>query len=99
MSKKGAKLTAQAKRIALVREYVERYLLFLRELVLADPKFDPTAIRTAMAAVGKAEIWPCTDGAVVLVYAQVYCQVDIVVQNAQNLSLNDFFKHPISIPD
>src|SRR5713226_4945269 len=65
--KKARTLKSDKTRSEELRGYIESYLSALRALQTVPPFNDPPP-EPALIAAGRAEIWPCEDGAIVLFY-------------------------------
>jgi hypothetical protein len=79
-------------RIERVRTFVEGYQVSLRELLAQVPNDGFVLPRSIASAIGKCEIWPCTDAAVVLTYIATDSSPNVVVRTNINQPVAQFMK-------
>lgn len=77
-------------RIERVRTFVEGYQRSLREFLAQLPNDGFILPRSIATAIGRCEIWPCTDAAVVLTYVANYSSPNVVVRDQTNQPLAQF---------
>ena len=77
-------------RIERVRTFVEGYQRSLKEFLAQLPNDGFMVPRSTASALGRCEIWPCTDAAVVLTYAAPDSGPNVVVRNQTNQPLAQF---------
>src|SRR5690242_17457237 len=72
-----------------LRRYVESYLISLRALRMVPPYTEPPPI-PELIATGRADVWPCQDGGVVLFYKNPSGRERVRVRDPVKESINDF---------
>ncbi len=92
MSERKTRIAAFGNRADVVRNYERQYLDTLRELMLSVPEQQRSPPITVLAPVGMAEIWPCTDAAVVLVYPSEKLSVRVVVRGPLATTAEEFMQ-------
>lgn len=92
MGEKKSRLKAFADKAAKIEEYIRNYQYSLRTLMRASPNVDVGSAPKAIAAIGLAEIWPCRDGAVVLIYKDPNREIDVNIKEPLTKTVDEFMK-------
>jgi hypothetical protein len=93
MGEKKARLKAFADKAAKTEEYIRNYQYSLRTLMRASPNVDIGSVPKAIAAIGLAEIWPCKDGAVVLIYEDPNREIKVDTKEPLSKTVDEFMKN------
>lgn len=90
MSQRKTRLKAFGEKYAKVEEFYKLYMYSLRALISSLPSEIRDVDVPKYASIGRAEIWPCTDGAVVLVYSDLSNEISVSTQIPLSRTVNDF---------
>ncbi len=77
MSKKRKKFSVFSSRINQLIDYLKAYQHSLRALISSVSQDDIAPISPEIATIGKVDIWPCKNGAVVLIYKSTSGEISI----------------------
>ena len=92
MSQKKDRRLAFKERISVVKEYISKYQTTLRNLrtqLPDDEEVEPFFIATA---IGRLDIYPCKDAAVILTYPETSPELDIKIKDPIDKPVIDFLK-------
>lgn len=92
MSEKKRRKLAFAERSKKVEDYVKNYQTVFRDLLKQlpdDEQFEPQSIE---AVIGRVEIYPCKDAAIVLTYADDSDEINIKIKDPVDLTVTEFTK-------
>jgi len=92
MGQKKARLKSFRNKTDSIAEYMKLYQHSLRALSRAVPDTLRDPAKSSIATIGKSEIWPCTDGAVVLIYESESKNIEIDVKDPISTNINDFLR-------
>ena len=84
---RAAKIGSDVERIA---KFINAYQQGLKSLILGLPLGHMPVNEATAASVGKCEIWPCTDGAVVLIYSDPVSSIDVRIKTPLTMDVNNF---------
>ncbi len=79
-------------KINALGQFVHSYLFALKALVSALPEGTDLTAEDNRATLGRAEIWPCSDGAVVLIYHDQQRAGEVTTHNVLTMSINEFMR-------
>lgn len=80
-------LSAKAKAMA---EHMRAYLHSLRALTNSVPEVD-LASAPGFVSIGRCEIWPCNDAALVLIYQSPTNTIEVIIKDYIGTNVHDFF--------
>jgi hypothetical protein len=89
VSQKKARQKRLAAKIEQIRAYVYAEQYAIRALLKAVPR-EVICQRPPFASVGRCEIWPCADAAVVLIYPNDLDSIEVVVRESSSKKHDDF---------
>ncbi len=92
MGEKKARLKAFGARAAPIVEYVKLYQHALRALYKALPENIKDSLKSRLAVIGRSEIWPCLDGAIVLISQDSKSDITVAIKDPLNKTVDDFMK-------
>lgn len=92
MSKKRRKLSVFSSRLDQLIDYLKAYQHSLRALISSVSQGDIEPVAPDVATIGKVDVWPCKDGAVVLIYKSTSGDISIKKKMPVNKSVNKFLK-------
>jgi len=92
MGEKKARLKAFGDKATPIAEYVKLYQHALRALYKALPESVKDSPKSRLAVIGKSEIWPCRDGAVVLISKDRKSDITVDIKDPLNKTVDDFMK-------
>lgn len=78
--------------IRLVENYMQSYQYSLRALVNGIPAEQKSDVPSEVAVIGRVVIWPCTDGAVVLIYQDANNRVAVETKDQLTSSVDQFLR-------
>jgi len=93
MNQRKARLKAFGEKYAKVEEFYKLYMYSLRALISSLPSEISEVDVPKYASIGRAEIWPCTDGAVVLVYSDSSKEISVSTHIPLSRTINDFLAY------
>ncbi len=93
MSQRKARLKAFGEKYAKAEEYYKLYMYSLRALTNSLPPEIRDIAIPKIASIGRAEIWPCIDGALVLVYSDSANEINVTTQTPLSRTINDFLRN------
>ena len=77
--------------VSQISVYVEKQQKTLCDLLLSLSLDERDSLFSdGVVSIGRCDIWPCSDGAVVLFYHDLNMKVDVRVCASQSLSVNEF---------
>jgi hypothetical protein len=89
MGRKKVRQQQLAAKIEQIRTYVYAEQYVIRALLKAVPR-EVINQRPPFASVGRCEIWPCADAAVVLIYPNDLDSIEVVVRPSSSKKHNEF---------
>jgi hypothetical protein len=89
MGQRKARIEAFGDKALTVAEYMKLYQYSLRALLSTLPN-ETQAMIPGITSVGKVDIWPCMDGAVVLTYKSGSKDIAIFIKEPLNKTVDDF---------
>src|SRR5215217_2674842 len=89
MGQKKARQQRLATKIEQIHNYIYAEQYALRALLKAFPS-EVLDKRPPFASIGRCEIWPCADAAVVLVYPDEHDSIEVVVRDTSPKRHNEF---------
>lgn len=92
MGQKKARLRSFGDKAAKVAEYIKLYQHSLRALYNALPHEIQDLSKSHIATIGTSEIWPCRDGAVVLIYSEISKDINIDVKEPLSRTVDEFMQ-------
>lgn len=93
MGERKARLEAFGDKAKPISEFVNLYQHSLRALIASLPEHHKiVAAKKDITTVGMSEIWPCRDGAVVLIHSSQSTDIKVIVRDPLNTSVNDFLR-------
>lgn len=92
MGQRKTRLNSFGDKTNKIVEYIKLYQHSLRAIAraLSDKLRDPS--KSSIATIGKSEIWPCTDGAVVLIYESESQDIEIDVKDPIGKNVTGFLR-------
>jgi SEC-C motif len=75
-----------------VEEFVRRYQSTMRGLQSQLPDDGEVVPRMVAASVGRCDIWPCRDAAIVLTYSDSSAEINVGVKDALSQTVSEFMK-------
>ena len=85
------RLRTFAERIQRIENWLNAYQHSLRAIISSLPVQGPEPVFPELATIGRCDIWPCIDGAVILIYPSAR-GISISVQPALNKKVDEFLK-------
>ena len=89
MGQRKARIKAFTNKASGIAEYMKLYQHALRALLRSLPNEASESI-PGITSVGKVQIWPCRDGAVVLTYRSDLKNIDISIEDPVGKSMGEF---------
>lgn len=92
MGEKKRRLRVFKKKVEfdLIIDFVKSYQHSLRALLATIPKDQSDTSRSEIATIGRSDIWPCKDGVVVLIYNSMSNEIEVLVKELLNKSVDEF---------
>jgi len=91
MGQRKARIKVFANKVLSIAEHMKIYQYALRALLNSLPSEMDEKI-PGITSVGKVDIWPCNDGAVVLTYRNDSRDIEICIKDPIGKSVNEFMK-------
>lgn len=92
MGEQKARIKAFGKKAQPVAEHTKTYLFALRALINSISSDKLQVIIPNLAVIGNAAVWPCQDGAVVLISSDKTAQISVDIKTPLSVNVNDFLE-------
>jgi len=92
MGEKKQRIKAFGNKAAPIAEYVKLYQYALKTLYKTLPESVKDSSKSRLATIGRSEIWPCHDGAVVLIRQDRKGDIAVSVKDPLDKKVDDFIK-------